>query len=106
MAELAAEILTALEGVTDPEIGIDLADLGLIYRAVHENGAVEVDVTLTTRACPLGEMIVGDIRSRLDARFPDASRIDVNLVWEPQWHPDLITDRGRAQLGRPARSLP
>ncbi|QFU14821.1 metal-sulfur cluster assembly factor [Microvirga thermotolerans] len=97
-------VLDALANVMDPEIGLSLVDLGLVYRAVVGGDAVEVALTLTTRACPLGEMILDEARDSLAQRFPGHSRIDVRLVWEPLWTPDFITPRGRDLLGRPSRT--
>jgi metal-sulfur cluster biosynthetic enzyme len=100
---LDPDVLDCLEAVTDPEIGLSVVDLGLVYHAVRTPEAVEVAVTLTTRACPLGELIVEDARERLARRFQDAPRIDVTLVWDPPWNPDFMTDRGLELLGRPRR---
>ncbi len=91
-------ILEALKDVFDPEIGVSVVDLGLIYRATRTADGIEVDLTLTTRACPLGELIVEEVRDRLSARFGKAGPVRVSLVWEPIWSPDLITEQGRAQL--------
>ena len=72
------------------------------YRATREDEGIAVELTLTTRACPLGEMIVDDVRERLARRFQDAS-VSVGLVWSPLWTPDRITDRGLELLGRAPR---
>lgn len=101
---LDPDILECLEDVLDPEIGLSIVDLGLVYRAVRSKGGIDVAITLTTRACPLGPMIIEDVRERLIPRFQDMSRIDVSLVWDPPWNPELITDRGLELLGRPPRN--
>ncbi|KLK89504.1 hypothetical protein AA309_30975 [Microvirga vignae] len=93
-------ILECLSDVMDPELGLSVVDLGLVYQALRTPDAVEVALTLTTRACPLGGMIVEEARERLSHRFQDASRIDVRLVWEPVWKPDFITTGGQDLLGR------
>lgn len=92
--------MDCLHDVLDPEIGLSVVDLGLVYDARRSTDAVEVALTLTARACPLGEMIVEDARDALAERFSDVPRIDVALVWDPPWNPDRITDRGLALLGR------
>lgn len=97
------EILECLQDVLDPEIGLSIVDLGLVYQAGRTPEGIDVALTLTTRACPLGEMIVAEARERLARSFQDVPRIDVKLVWEPIWNPDLITDRGLEHLGRPPR---
>lgn len=97
---LDPDLLECLVDVMDPEIGLSVVDLGLIYRATHDENGINVALTLTTRACPLGEMIIEDARERLASRFPDSPRIGFDLVWQPPWNPDRITDRGRELLGR------
>ncbi|MEE1609844.1 metal-sulfur cluster assembly factor [Microvirga sp. CF3016] len=101
---LDPDVLACLADVLDPEIGLSVVDLGLVYQASRASEAVEVALTLTTRACPLGEMIVEEARERLAHRFQDASRIDVRLVWDPAWNPDFITARGQELLGHTRRS--
>lgn len=103
-AALDPEVLDCLCAVIDPEIGLSVVDLGLIYRACRTPAGVEVDLTLTTQACPLGDMIVGDARAALRQRFVDAPAIDVTLVWEPTWSPDRISDHGLTLLGRAPRT--
>jgi metal-sulfur cluster biosynthetic enzyme len=98
---LDSDILACLQDVMDPEIGLSVVDLGLVYAAEHRDDGINVALTLTTRACPLGEMIVDDARRRLARRFQDVvPRIAVNLVWSPLWTPDRITPRGQELLGR------
>jgi len=96
---LDPDILDCLQDVMDPEIGLSVVDLGLVYRAEHGEDGIAVALTLTTRACPLGEMIVEDARGRLARRFPEARAIAVELVWSPLWTPDRITRRGHELLG-------
>jgi len=97
---LDPDVLDCLLEVMDPEVGLSVVDLGLVYRATRGDEGIEVALTLTTRACPLGEMIVEDARERLARRFHDAPRITVNLVWNPPWSPELITGPGLELLGR------
>jgi metal-sulfur cluster biosynthetic enzyme len=91
--------LDCLGEVMDPEVGISVVDLGLIYRAARTAERIDVALTLTTRACPLGDMLVAEARERLALRFQDVESIDVRLVWEPLWTPALMTNRGLALLG-------
>ncbi|ALK10935.1 metal-sulfur cluster assembly factor [Blastochloris viridis] len=102
-AALDPEVLDCLCAVIDPEIGLSVVDLGLVYRAARTTAGIEVDLTLTAQACPLGDMIVEDARSALRRRFMDAP-VTVALVWEPAWSPDRITDHGLTLLGRPPRN--
>lgn len=100
---LDPDILECLVEVMDPEVGLSIVDLGLIYRAERGDDGIAVALTLTTRACPLGEMIVEDARERLSRRFQDATEVNVSLVWSPPWNPDRITDRGLELLGHRPR---
>jgi metal-sulfur cluster biosynthetic enzyme len=102
LPSLDPDVLDCLSDVLDPEIGLSV-DLGLVYRADRAPDGIDVAITLTTRSCPLGEMITEDAKERLYRRFQDCPRIDVSLVCEPPWHPDRITDRGRELLGQPPR---
>ena len=102
---LDPDVLDCLLEVMDPEVGLSIVDLGLVYRAKRGNDGIAVALTLTTRACPLGEMIVEDARERLARRFQDVPLVAVTLIWNPQWNPDRITDRGLELLGhRPRRA--
>ena len=92
-----------LELVLDPEIGINIVDLGLVYLAREEDRQIEVKMTLTSRACPMGRLVVDEVRDRVASAFSDASRVSVELVWDPPWSPDFINDAGRRALGRSAR---
>ena len=100
---LDPDVLDCLQEVMDPEVGLSVVDLGLVYRAERGDDGVDVALTLTTRACPLGEMILEDARERLVRRFQDVPRVAVELVWSPIWTPDRITPRGQELLGRAPR---
>jgi metal-sulfur cluster biosynthetic enzyme len=93
------EVLDALRGVVDPEVGVNIVDLGLVYRAERTADAIDVAMTMTTRACPLGEMMLEEARAALIRRFPDVPRIATSLVWEPRWTPAMMTEQGHQQLG-------
>lgn len=100
---LDPDILDCLQDVMDPEVGLSVVDLGLVYQASRTEDGITVALTLTTRACPLGEMILEDARERLARRFPEAPGIAVDLVWSPLWTPDRIMPRGQELLGRARR---
>ena len=100
---LDPDFLDSLQEVMDPEVGLRVVDLGLVYRAERGDDGVDVALTLTTRACPLGEMILEDARERLVRRFQDVPRVAVALVWSPIWTPDRFTPRGQELLGRAPR---
>lgn len=101
---LDPDVLECLQEVMDPEIGLSVVDLGLVYQAERGGDGVDVALTLTTRACPLGEMFLEDARERLVRRFRDVPRITIELVWNPIWTPDRITPRGQEVLGRAPRT--
>jgi len=87
----------ALEEVMDPEVPVSLVDLGLIYDVRLADGAVQVDISFTATACPAMGFIQEDIRERLLSE-PGVESVDTNIVWEPPWTPDRISETGRRQL--------
>jgi metal-sulfur cluster biosynthetic enzyme len=95
---LDPEILDALQDVIDPEIGLSIVDLGLVYGAKRTEDGIELRLTMTTRSCPLGDLIVDEAREALARRFGATVPVTADLVWEPPWQPDRITERGRALL--------
>ena len=95
---LLADVRAACASVADPEFGLSIDDLGLIYDIVITDGAVAVAMTLTSAYCPAGDVIVGAIRAAVGAVGGVVS-VDVRLVWEPAWAPEMISPRGREQLG-------
>jgi metal-sulfur cluster biosynthetic enzyme len=97
-----ADILRALKEVHDPELGINIVDLGLVYRAERTREGIVVEMTMTTPTCPIGEMLVMQAEAALRRRFVDVERIRVHLIWDPPWSPDLMTDEGRRALDGPS----
>jgi metal-sulfur cluster biosynthetic enzyme len=96
------DLAECLRSVLDPEIGVNIVDLGLVYWARRTGEHVDVGLTLTSRACPLGALVIEDVRTRIADDLPQVARVDVELVWEPRWSPDLINAAGRQALGRPS----
>jgi metal-sulfur cluster biosynthetic enzyme len=92
-------LMQTLKAVNDPEIGINIVDLGLVYRAERTAGGIEVALALTTPSCPLGEMMIEQAREVLHKRFPDAPSINVELVRSPPWSPDRMSAAARQILG-------
>ena len=96
--EVAAEddVIEAMKDVVDPELGINVVDLGLVYGAqVHTDNTCTLDMTLTSAACPLTDVIEDQTRNALAPLVDD---VRINWVWMPPWGPDKITDDGRDQL--------
>lgn len=90
---------TALLQVIDPELSINIIDLGLVYGIDFSDATkVVVTMTLSTPHCPLGDAIQGGVVHALAPCFPDRE-IEVDLVWEPEWNYDRITEAGKTQLG-------
>ena len=89
------DITEAMRDVVDPELGINVVDLGLVYGIAIEDGVAVIDMTLTSAACPLTDVIEDQSRVALDGLVED---VRINWVWMPPWGPDKITDEGRDQL--------
>jgi len=90
------DVMEAMKDVVDPELGINVVDLGLVYGSqVHEDNTCTLDMTLTSAACPLTDVIEDQTRSAL---APFVDDVHINWVWMPPWGPDKITDDGREQL--------
>ena len=86
----------AMRDVVDPELGINVVDLGLVYGIQESEGVAVIDMTLTSAACPLTDVIEDQARAALVGEFVDD--IKINWVWMPPWGPDKITEDGREQL--------
>ncbi len=92
----AADVEEALRDVVDPELGINVVDLGLVYGlTIDQNNQAIVDMTLTSAACPLTDVIEDQAQQALSGLV---SGVRINWVWMPPWGPDKITDEGREQL--------
>jgi metal-sulfur cluster biosynthetic enzyme len=92
------DILNKLRGVYDPEVPVNIVDLGLIYGIdISEEGKVDITMTLTSAFCPAGDMIVSDVTGA--AYAAGASGVDVNVTFQPEWGPDKISDEGKLELG-------
>lgn len=91
-------ILTALKHVLDPEIGVNIVDLGLVYEVKVENGDVYIKMTMTTPGCPLHESISKGAEEAV-RQLPGIESVKVDLVWEPAWTPERMSDWARKQLG-------
>jgi len=98
MALTKEVIIEALKDVYDPEIPVNIVDLGLVYNVAVDEGDVEVDMTLTAQGCGMGPYIGQQAEWRV-AELDDVEDVIVNLVWDPPWSPDMITDDGKKLLG-------
>ena len=103
---LAAAALNACGRVYDPEFGVSVRDLGLIYDVrADEVGAVDIRMTLTSMYCPAGDVITAGVQSAVEA-LPGATAARVELVWDPLWTPDRLSPSARAELGWDAPRTP
>jgi metal-sulfur cluster biosynthetic enzyme len=108
MALTEEDVFAALRDCYDPEIPVNIVDLGLIYgvkvtpdpksKRAFPRQRVEIEITMTSQGCPSHSMIIEQVRNRL-AGVPEISETLVNLVWEPAWTPDRISQKAREQLG-------
>lgn len=89
----------ALRRVIDPEAGINIVELGLVYAIEVEAARVTIDLTMTSPACPMGEMIVDEAREAVEALLPPGASVDLRLVWEPPWTPACMSESARAHFG-------
>ncbi len=97
--KIEAEIDQLLYTVMDPEVELNIVDMGLIYSIVYDGDkGVEVKMTLSTPACPLGDVIMQNVKETVNNTFTDFM-IDVQLVFDPPWSADMISEEGKMKLG-------
>jgi len=97
--DLKDSIMGALELVVDPEIGIDIVNLGLVYdMKMDEEGVVTIDMTLTSMGCPLAGVIVEQVKAAL-SDIPEVKDTMVNIVWSPPWNKDHMSRYAKIALG-------
>ena len=92
------QVLTLLKQVIDPELGINIIDLGLVYTIEAKEESIAVEMTLTTKGCPMGGAIMDEVNRKLEDAFPH-KQVSVILVWDPLWSPQQITEEGMRMLG-------
>ena len=98
-AKIEERIVEVLKTVYDPEIHVDIYNLGLIYRVeLQDNGQLEVDMTLTAPNCPAADFIVEDVRLKLDG-IEGVTEAKINLVFEPEWDKDMMSEEAKLELG-------
>jgi metal-sulfur cluster biosynthetic enzyme len=93
------ELFKAISTVIDPEVGFNLVEMGLIYDASSDDeGNVKVTMTLSTRACPLHQMILQWVKEAVE-KLPNVKEVDVEVVWEPEWNITMADDNVKKALG-------
>jgi metal-sulfur cluster biosynthetic enzyme len=92
-------VLDALREVDDPEAGMNIVDLGLVYAVRVGDDRIDVDMTMTTPACPVTETLVAQAQAAIAAISPPATMVEVHLVWEPIWNPSMMSGTARDFFG-------
>lgn len=104
LRNVADHIWTALEEVIDPEVGVNIVDLGLVYEVdVDHTGKANIKMTLTIPECPLADHIVAQVK-QAGKSVPGVNEVNVQLVWEPKWTPAMMNDKAREEI-RARRSV-
>lgn len=97
--KIEERIVDVLKTVYDPEIPVNIYDLGLIYRVeVNDDGTVDIDMTFTAPSCPAADFILEDVRQKVD-NIEGVKSANVNLVFEPEWDKSMMTEEARVELG-------
>jgi metal-sulfur cluster biosynthetic enzyme len=92
------DVVEALHGVEDPELGMDIVEIGLFYEAEIEGANVKIIHSLTSMGCPAGPMIQEDIH-RVASELPGVEQVEVDLTWDPPWTPEKMSDDAKFILG-------
>lgn len=96
------QVREALRSVDDPEVGINIVDLGLVYRIDVTPECVRVEMTMTTQACPMGDYITDHARRAVGALVTEGVGVAVELVWDPFWTPDMMSESAKQTFGWPS----
>ena len=91
------EVKEALKNVTDPEIGMNIVDLGLLYFIEIEDGNVKIEMTMTSPMCPATQEIMDNAKNFVE-KLDKVKKVEIQLIWDPPWDPDKMTEEGKAQL--------
>lgn len=92
-------IRDALRQVIDPEVNLNIVDLGLVYAIAVSREEIRITMTMTTPACPVGPLISGQAEAVVQALAPAGTAVAVDLVWEPPWQPEMMSEMARVALG-------
>ena len=98
MTDIEEKIVAVLKTVFDPEIPVNIYDLGLIYRIENNDGNIDIDMTLTAPNCPAADFMAEDVRLKV-AGIEGVKTVNVNIVFEPEWTQDRMTDEAKLELG-------
>jgi FeS assembly SUF system protein len=92
------EVMDVLRQCYDPEIPVNIVDLGLIYGVTIEDNTVDVEMTLTAPGCPMHSLIARDVKQKVES-IPGLERVNVRVVWDPPWTPDRLSEEAKKKLG-------
>ena len=92
-------IREALRFVKDPEVGVNIVDLGLVYDIAIDSDTVDVKITMTSPTCPLHTVITRNVENTIRARFHTIRLVNVELVWDPIWNPAMMSQKAKQTLG-------
>ncbi|MDD3722548.1 MAG: metal-sulfur cluster assembly factor [Lutibacter sp.] len=94
------KLMELLKEVIDPELMVNIVDLGLVYGVTinEDTHKIDVDLTLTSRGCPMGDMITEDTKQVINANYPNYEA-EIHLVWDPAWSIEKLTEKGKEELG-------
>ena len=96
---LEQKIVSVLETIYDPEIPVNIYELGLVYNIkINDNSDVDITMTLTSPACPVAESLPGEVRQKVKS-IEDVNDVNINLVWEPPWNKDMMSEEAKLNLG-------
>ncbi len=97
--KIEEKIIEYLRTVIDPEIAVDIYSLGMIYKVdLEDDGALNIDMTLTAPNCPMADFIIEDVHQKLSS-IPGVTAVNVNLVFEPEWNKDMMSEEAKLELG-------
>jgi len=97
--KLESEIIKVLKQIFDPEIPVNVYDLGLIYKIeVDEKNNVNIDMTLTAPNCPIADQIFDEVKQKI-SEIDEVQKVEINLVFDPPWKADMMTEEARLELG-------
>ncbi len=92
------EVVKALKGCVDPEIGLNIVDLGLIHDiSIDDSNNIKVKLTMTSPMCPVTSVILADVQLRVE-HLHDVGSVDIDLVWDPAWSPEMISEEARMSM--------
>ena len=93
------QIYETLKVVLDPEVGVNIVDLGLVYKVEIRSEEVYIQMTMTSPTCPLSGVITRNMDQILRKTFPDLGEMTIELIWEPPWSPEMMSETAKKQLG-------